>query len=169
MMATVRDAFARLPKRGCIEVRCRWERRLEMQRMLADMGAFAICLRPLADFQEVLITALKGKVGACFETGRSATYAGAALAVMDDDHHLIVGTIRVCEKTGGLYTLPPYQGLLTVTEGDAGLLERLETDPVPFDCNTFEAGCRTPRHPGVRPWNVQGTDDSPCSIPDHSA
>ena len=135
---TVRDAFARLPKRGCIEVRCRWERRMELQRILTDMGAFAICLRPLAGFEDVQITALKGKVGACFETGRSATYAGAALAVMDDDHHLIVGTIRVCEKTGGLYTLPPYHSLLTVTEGDAGLLKRLETDPIPFDCNTFE-------------------------------
>jgi len=135
---TVRDAFARLPKRGCIEVRCRWERRMELQRILTDMGAFAIYLRPLTDFQEVQITALKGKVGACFETGRSATYAGAALAVMDDDHHLIVGTIRVCEKTGGLSTLPPYHRSLTVTEGDAGLLERLETDPIPFDCNTFE-------------------------------
>jgi hypothetical protein len=57
---------------------------------------------------------------------------------MDDDHHLIFGTIRVCEKTGGLYTLPPYEGLLTVTEGDAGMLDRLETDPIPFDCSTFE-------------------------------
>lgn len=135
---TLHDAFARLPKRGSIEVRCRWERRLELQRVLMDMGAFAICLRPLAGFVDVQITALKGKVGACFETGRSATYAGAALAVMDDDHHLIVGTIRVCEKTGGLYTLPPYHSLLTVTEGDARLLKRLETDPIPFDCNTFE-------------------------------
>jgi len=134
----VRDAFARLPKRGRIEVRCRWERRLEMQRILSVMGAFAIRHYPRSDFQDVQITALKGKVGACFETGRSAIYGGAALAVMDDDYHLIVGKIRVCEKTGGLYTLPPYEGLLTVTEGDAGLIKRLETDPVSFDCNTFE-------------------------------
>src|SRR5450830_1936690 len=82
--AAVRDAFARLPKRGRIEVRCRWERRLEMQRTLMEMGAFAICLRPRTEFQEVLIGALKGKAGACFETGRRATYTGAALAVMDD-------------------------------------------------------------------------------------
>jgi hypothetical protein len=136
--AAVSDAFARLPKRGCIEVRCRWERRMEIRRTLVEAGAFAICLRPLAGFQEVLIAALKGRAGACFETGRTATYIGAALAVMDDDRHLIVGSIRVCEKTGGLYTLPPYEGLLTVTEGDAGLLDRLETDPIPFDCNTFE-------------------------------
>ncbi|MBM4149609.1 MAG: hypothetical protein FJ224_11305, partial [Lentisphaerae bacterium] len=136
--SAVRDAFARLPKRAFIEVRCRWERRLDLQRMLTEMGAFAICLRPLADFAEIQITALKGKAGACFETGRSASYLGVAQAVMDDDHHLIVGTIRVCEKTGGLYTLPPYRGLLTVTEGDPGLLARLETDPLPFDCNTFE-------------------------------
>ncbi len=136
--AAVRESFTGLPRRGCIEVRCRWERRLELQRILSEAGAFAICLKPLAGFDEVLVTALKGKAGACFETGRSATYAGAALAVMDDDHHLVAGAIRVCEKTGGLYTLPPYRGLLTVTEADAGLLARLETDPVPFDCNTFE-------------------------------
>jgi len=136
--AAVRDAFTRLPKRACVELHCPWSRRLAMQKTLVDLGAFAICLRPTADFQEVRITALKGKVGACFETGRSATYGGAALAVMDDDHHLIVGTIRVCEKTGGLYTLPPYRGLLTVTEGDAALIRRLEMDPLPFDCNTFE-------------------------------
>jgi hypothetical protein len=136
--SAVFDAFARLPKRGCIEVRCGWEHRLERQRTLAEAGAFAIYLEPLMGFQEVLIIGFKGKVGACFETGRSATYTGAALAVMDDDHHLIVGTIRVCEKTGGLYTLPPYEGLLTVTEGDSDLLDRLEIDPTPFDCNTFE-------------------------------
>lgn len=134
----VREAFARLPKRGTILVTCQWERRLEIQQLLAEMGAFAIRLRPTAAFEEVRVTASKGKVGACYETGRRASYDGAAMAVMDDDHHLIVDTIRVCEKTGGLYTLPPYHGLLTVTAGEPGLLARLETDPVPFDCNTFE-------------------------------
>ncbi len=136
--AAIRDAFIRLPKRGSIEVQCRWDRRLEAAQTLADAGAFAINIRPLPEFSNVTITALKGKVGACFETGRHATYTGAAAGVMDDDHHLIAPSIRVCEKTGGLYTLPPYRFLLTVTEGDPTLLERLETNPVSFDCNTFE-------------------------------
>ncbi len=135
----VRDAFARLPKRGTIEVLCRWESRAETLRTLEHMGAFAIYIRPQEGFGQVRITALKGKSGACHETGRSATYTGAALAAMDDDQHLIVGTIRVCEKTGGLYTLPPYHGLLTVTSGDEDMIRRLETDPLPFDCGTFES------------------------------
>lgn len=134
----IRDAFARLPRRGCVEIHCRWDDRLPAQRVLAELGAFAVRLQPDEAFDTVRIAAFKGKAGACFDTGRRATYAGAALGVMDDDRHLIFGAIRVCEKTGGLYTLPPYRGLLTVTDADAGLLARLETAPVPFDCNTFE-------------------------------
>ena len=37
------------------------------------MGAFAICIRPLEGFGEVQITALKGKSGACHETGLTCT------------------------------------------------------------------------------------------------
>jgi hypothetical protein len=145
--AAVLDAFARLPRRGSIEVRCRWERRLEVQQALVEAGAFAVSMEPLMGFRDVQLVGLKGRAGPCFETGRSATYTGAAVAVMDDDHHLIVGTIRVCEKTGGLYTLPPYDGLLTVTEGDPVLLDRLDHDPVLFDCNTFETDAeRLARH-----------------------
>ncbi|OQW97195.1 MAG: hypothetical protein BWK77_02400 [Verrucomicrobia bacterium A1] len=135
----IRDVFAALPRRGGLRIRCIWERRGGLLAALSDCGAFAMRADPAPGFDTVTITALKGKAGACYETGRSATYLGAAAAVMDDDRHLVAGTLRVCEKTGGLYRLPPYAGLLRVTDADPDLLRRLDTDPVPFDCNTFEA------------------------------
>ena len=137
--AGVRDAFAALPRRGCLECICRWERRLEILAALEESGAFAIRLEPADGFAAVRVVALKGKSGPCYDTGRRATYGGDAAAVLDDDRHLIVGTIRVCEKTGGLYALWPYRDVLNVTEADPKLLARLEIDPVPFDCNTFDA------------------------------
>ena len=140
--ADARDAFARLPRQGCLEAVCAWERRLELLAALEEVGAFAICLEPLAGFASVRIVALKGKSGPCYDTGRRAAYRGEAAAVLDDDRHLIVGTIRVCEKTGGIYTLWPYRGVLSVTEADPALLARLDCEPVPFDCNTFDADCQ---------------------------
>lgn len=136
--AAVRDSFASLSKRGSMEIRCPWERRLSLQKTLVELGAFAICLRPLSDFQDVAITALKGQMGARHETGRSVSYLGAALGVMDDDRLLIVGPTRVSEKTAALYKLPPFQKLLAVTEADPCLLARLDTDPLPFACETTE-------------------------------
>ena len=138
----VRDAFAALPRRGCLECLCRWERRLEVLSALEESGAFAVCLRPVDGFRAVRIAALKGKSGPCYDTGRRAAYRGEAAAVLDDDRHLIVGTIRVCEKTGGIYTLGPYRRVLEVTEADQALLARLDSDPVPFDCNTFDTDSR---------------------------
>lgn len=102
---------------------------------LEGAGAFGITLRWLED--RVELTAWKGKEGPCYETGRNATYAGPCLAVGDDDHHFIAGTIRVCEKTGMIYQSDPYRDLLDVTEPDPGLFSRLNTDPEPFDCDTL--------------------------------
>ena len=135
----VGDAFAALPRRGSLACVCRWERRLEVLAALEAGGAFAIRLEPCDGFAAARITALKGKSGPCYDTGRRAVYRGAAAAVLDDDRHLIVGEIRVCEKTGGIYALEPYRGAIAVTAADPALLARLEADPVPFDCNTFDA------------------------------
>jgi hypothetical protein len=138
----VHDAFAALPRQGCLECVCAWERRLELLAALEEVGAFAIRLEPLGGFASVRLVALKGKAGPCYDTGRSAVYRGEAAAVLDDDRHLIVGAIRVCEKTGGIYALWPYRGVLSVTEAESELLARLDSEPVPFDCNTFDADCR---------------------------
>jgi hypothetical protein len=88
------------------------------------------------------ITAHKGKEGPCHDTGRLARYRGAAAAVMDDDHHLLSGRLRVCEKTARLYSSEAYQGSIDVTEPDPALLARLEKNPAPFDCDTFEADAK---------------------------
>jgi hypothetical protein len=81
------------------------------------------------------ITAYKGKEGPCVDTGRSARYRGSAAAVLDDDHHLLFGTLRVCEKTAGLYSSEAYQGRIEVGEATR--------DPGPFDCDTFEADAKS--------------------------
>ena len=132
----IRDAFREMPKRGTIEVLCAWQSVSRTARALGAAGFIAVEAAP--DGRRVRLTALKGKAGACYETGRSATYLGAAAAALDDDGHLIFGAMRVCEKTGGLYTLPPYRGLIAVSPPDATMLARLDSDPLPFDCNTFE-------------------------------
>ena len=56
----VRDAFAALPRRGCIECVCRWERRLEALAALEECGAFAITLEPVDAFGSARVVALKG-------------------------------------------------------------------------------------------------------------
>jgi hypothetical protein len=88
------------------------------------------------------ITAHKGKEGPCFDTGRTARYLGSAAAVLDDDHHLLFGRLRVCEKTGRLYASEAYQGRIEVSDADGALLARLDKDPAPFDCNTFESDAK---------------------------
>lgn len=83
-----------------------------------------------------VVRAWKGKDGPCFETGRSAAYTGGAAAALDDDQHLLFGTMRLCEKTARVYRLPPYEKVVAVTEADPSYAAK---EAVPFDCGTFEA------------------------------
>jgi hypothetical protein len=85
------------------------------------------------------IIAWKGKAGPCYDTGRTARYTGSAAAAMDDDRHLLYGTLRVCEKTARIYAAAAYAGWTEVSAPDAALMARLETSPAPFDCDTFQA------------------------------
>ena len=137
--AALREAIRALPGRGTVEVVCGWRALVPTVRTLEAGGLFAIEFSPCPDGRRARLTALKGKAGACYETGRSATLQGSAAAALDDDGHLLSGAMRVCEKTGRLYTLPPYRGLVAVSAPDPTLLARLDSDPLPFDCNTFAA------------------------------
>jgi hypothetical protein len=137
--AEVREAFTALPAQGCVEAVCRWERRMDVLSALEESGAIAIRFEPTAVFDKVLVSGLKVLQGRCYDTGRRAVHLGGAAATLDDDRHLIVGNIRVCEKTAGRYMLWPYRGALSVTEASPDLLARLASDPVPFDCDTFDA------------------------------
>jgi hypothetical protein len=133
--AIVERTYYALPQRGNVVVSCRFEGAGEILRALEATGFFGMRLRRGADATE--ITAYKGKEGACYDTGRTALYTGAAAGVLDDDNHFLVGQLRVCEKTAGVYSSPAYAGMIDVTEADPSLLAQLQNDPKPFDCDTF--------------------------------
>ena len=59
----VRDAFAALPRRGCLEAVCAWERRLEVLAALEEVGAFAIHFEPLDGFAAVRGRCTQRQVG----------------------------------------------------------------------------------------------------------
>ena len=90
--------------------------------------------------EKIIIRACKGKQGTCYNTGRFARYLGAALAALDDDHHLLLANeeMPICEKTATLYSLPSYKDLIYCSEAANGMLEKLQTDPELFDCDNFE-------------------------------
>ncbi len=70
--------------------------------------------------EKILVRAFKGKQGNCYNTGRTARYIGGALAVLDDDHHLLfkASDQAVCEKTAQLYSMSPYSDYIQCTAGD---------------------------------------------------
>jgi len=129
--ADLQNAYRGLSARGSVAITCA-PAEIESTLLAAERAGF-FGLRIDGD----RITAHKGKEGPCFDTGRSARYLGSAAAVLDDDHHLLTGTLRVCEKTARLYASDAYQGRIEVSEPDGALLARLEKDPAPFDCDTF--------------------------------
>ena len=121
-MSDLREAYARLPNGASIE--------LAADDLLAIERTGFVGLK----IENGIVRAWKGKDGPCYETGRSATYRGAAAAALDDDRHLLFGTMRLCEKTARIYRLPAYAGLVEVTDATSS-----EADAAPFDCDTFEA------------------------------
>lgn len=137
--ADVAAAFRSLSARGTLEIACLPAEVPAALLAAEQAGFFGMTVHYGAPLR---IAAHKGKEGRCYETGRSAEYRGFAAAVMDDDHHLLLGKVRVCEKTARVYSSLAYQGRIEVTEADPALLARLEKDPAPFDCDTFEADAK---------------------------
>lgn len=85
----------------------------------------------------VPVVSWSGKEGPCYESGRDAVYEGPCMAVGDDDNHFVAGRIRVCEKTGGVYASEAYSKFLRVTQADPEKLASIDTDPIPFNCDTL--------------------------------
>ncbi|HVE38245.1 MAG TPA: hypothetical protein VNM14_00070 [Planctomycetota bacterium] len=135
--ADLMKAYQSLSARGSVTITC----------APAEIGSVLLSAENAGFFgmrvDGTSITAHKGKEGPCYDSGRSARYLGSAAAVLDDDNHLLSGTLRVCEKTGRLYASEAYRGRLEVTEPDPSLLARLEKDPAPFDCDTFQADAKS--------------------------
>lgn len=135
--ADLQNAYRGLSARGSVTITCAPAEVAGVLGAAEQAGFFGMRV------DGTTIVAHKGKDGPCHDTGRSARYRGAAKAVLDDDHHLLSGTLRVCEKTGRLYASEAYRGLIEVTDGDPALHARLEKDPAPFDCDTFEADAKS--------------------------
>jgi len=152
--ADLMNAYQRLSARGSVAITC----------APAEVGPTLLAAENAGFFgmrvQGTTIAAYKGKEGPCYDTGRTARYLGSAAAVLDDDNHLLSGSLRVCEKTARLYSSNAYQGILEVSDPDPALLARLEKDPAPFDCDTFEADARSlaesieDREPGLEPPRI---------------
>jgi hypothetical protein len=130
--AELMKAYQSLSARGSLSIACTPDEIAAVLLAAENAGFFGMRV------DGTTITAHKGKEGPCYDTGRKARYLGSAAAVLDDDHHLISGSLRVCEKTGRLYASEAYRGCLEVTEADPELLGRLDRDPAPFDCDTFQ-------------------------------
>jgi hypothetical protein len=134
-------AYLRLSPRGRINVTCTLASVGETASRVENAGFFGLELTfPVGSKAMARLSAFKGKEGACYDTGRTAEYRGAAAAVLDDDGHLMAGRtpISVCEKTALIYTLPGYRDFIFVSRPDEGLYRRLASDPKSFDCDNFE-------------------------------
>ncbi len=140
----IQQAYRELSTRGCVLITCTLERLPETLVALEDAGFVGMLGRRLsAGAPSFDVMAYKGKQAPCYDTGKSARYTGAAHAVLDDDNHILYGQIKVCEKTARLYGLPPFKGLIEISAGDKALLERLDSNPQAFDCDTFEQDTET--------------------------
>lgn len=138
---SVQTAYGNLPEKGELMLRVSLPDLETSLYALEEAGFCALYVAyPQTAGEKASISAYKGKLGRCFETGRNAIYKGVAQAVLDDDHHLLIADreLPVCEKTATVYGFPPYQKLVDCSPPLPDLLEMLETDPLIFQCNTFE-------------------------------
>ncbi|NND08568.1 MAG: hypothetical protein HKN87_19505 [Saprospiraceae bacterium] len=135
------DAYRSLPNHGMIEILVDRAELFKTMQNLETIGYVGMEIKSdLRGKPRSIINAYKGKHGPCFETGRKASYMGAALAAMDDDNHLLIsGVVKlICEKTAMLYQLPPYDHVITVSSPTYPINTRPFQKPVHFQDNRFE-------------------------------
>ncbi|MDH3243128.1 MAG: hypothetical protein OEM26_00815 [Saprospiraceae bacterium] len=135
------NLYRGLPNGGMIEITV--DRSLLTQTLnnLEAIGYIAMEIRADLPLRaRSVIKAYKGKHGPCFDTGRRATYRGAALAALDDDNHLLIaGKERaVCEKTATIYQLSPFRNLIAVKESSSSRKASLTERPTHFQNDSFE-------------------------------
>lgn len=138
---SVDNAYRSLPRTGEITLETLFSRLDSQLERLEQAGFAGMEIKAFGSADEkILIRACKGKQGTCYNTGRFARYLGAALAALDDDHHLLIASeeIPVCEKTATLYSLPSYSDQIYCSEADKGMAEKLQYEPELFDCDNFE-------------------------------
>ena len=136
----LKEIYRSLPRR--VEVMVNIPASKTDQALVAMEAAGFIAMNVMAinsGSESLNITAHKGKSGPCYNTGRHASYLGAALAALDDDNHILLAGIKapVCEKTANIYKLPVYEKLLHCSDADQQLLAKLDDEPVEFNCSTL--------------------------------
>lgn len=139
---SVEDAYRTLPRTGEITLETSLSRLSSQLEILEQAGFAGMEINAFDSAEDkIIISACKGKQGPCFNTGRTARYMGSALAALDDDHHLLIAgeETLVCEKTATLYSFPSYRKYIHCSDADAGLLEKLLTDPELLDFDNFES------------------------------
>jgi hypothetical protein len=135
------NAYRSLPRTGEITLATSFSGLDYQLERLEQAGFAGMNIKTFGSTDEkIIIRACKGKQGTCYNTGRFARYLGAAMAVLDDDHHLLFGSeeMPVCEKTATLYSLPSYRDLIYCSEPAMGMQEKLHTDPELFDFDNYE-------------------------------
>jgi hypothetical protein len=139
----LQTAFLNLPDTGRVEVTCSMADLVKILSDLTRIGFFGIRIL-ISDMASPLakLIAFKGKSGPCYDTGRTATYTGSAIAALDDDSHLLFGPTPVCEKTAAIYFSKIYQDVVKISEPEPGLIAKLESNPEPFNCDNFEENMR---------------------------
>ena len=134
-------AYRTLPRFGEVNIFISVEKLAETLNSVESAGFIGIKISYLnATSGSANISGFKAKNGPCYDTGRFVIYNGAALAVLDDDNHLLIAGKRtpVCEKTANVYKLAVYEDLITCTDPDPVLLAKLNDEPSPFNCDIFE-------------------------------
>ncbi|MCK5094582.1 MAG: hypothetical protein KAR18_07655, partial [Spirochaetes bacterium] len=131
--------------------------------ILERTGFFGMCVIQINSLKPVArLSAYKGKGGPCYDTGRTAEYSGGALAALDDDNHILFGpggasgpggypdhdgpaipgsslrSTPICEKTACLYLSSAYKDMVKVSPANPELLDRLESEPLEFNCNSLD-------------------------------
>ena len=139
---SLENAYRSIPRTGEIILDTSFSRLSSQLESLEQAGFAGMMIKAFGSTREkITIMAHKGKQGNCYNTGRSARYMGAAMAALDDDHHLLLAgeDMPVCEKTTTLYSLPSYGNQVFCSEANPTLMEKLKTDPELFDCDQFES------------------------------
>ena len=137
--AEIAAAHRTLPAVGNIEISCGLRNLQTTLQVFENDGFFGMHIVSKQSLERgVVLRAYKGKNGPCYDSGKVASYSGGALAALDDDRHVLLTENRICEKTARIYSLPVYQKTVQITGGNPELLARLQTNPLRFDCDTFE-------------------------------
>lgn len=139
---SLENAFRSLPRTGEITIETSLPKLSFQLEQLEHAGFAGMEIKAFASTEEkITIRACKGKQGSCYNTGRTASYLGTAMAALDDDHHLMLAgeEMPVCEKTATLYSFPAYKNHLDCSKADPMLMEKLHIDPELFDCDNFES------------------------------